>query len=63
MPQASSALSSTGISISMPCTLELSLAAASSVALAPSDVPPSTALSIPRWSIRPCTWAPKIVIE
>ena len=37
--------------------------AASSVALAPSEVPPTTASSIPRWSSSAMTCSPKIGIE
>ena len=61
--QPSSALSSTGISISIPCTRDGSAAHASSVVLAPSEVPPSTALSISRWSSSASVWAPNSVIE
>ena len=48
--QPSRALSSTGISTIMPRTRSGAVTAASSVAFAPSDVPPTTASSISRWS-------------
>jgi hypothetical protein len=48
--QPSSALSSTGISTSMPRTRSGAATVASSVALAPSEVPPTTACSSSRWS-------------
>ena len=61
--QPSSALSSTGISINSPLTRSGAAAAASSDALAPSEVPPSTAWSTSRWSSSAIVWRPKIVIE
>ena len=61
--QPSSALSRTGISITSPCTRSGAAAAASSDALAPSDVPPITARSTSRWSSSAIAWRPKIVIE
>ena len=61
--QASSALSSTGISITMPRTREGASDATSSVVLAPSDVPPITASSSSRWSSSATTSRPKIGIE
>ena len=60
--QPSSALSSTGISTSIPRTRWGEWAAASSVVFAPSEVPPTTALSISRWSSSAIVWAPKIDI-
>ena len=58
--QASSALSSTGISITMPRSRSGASDATSSVAFAPSDVPPTTASSNPRWSSSATTsWAKK----
>ncbi len=59
----SSALSSTGISISRPFTRSGAATAASSDVFAPSEVPPMTAWSISRWSSSPMTWPPKIVME
>ena len=56
----SRALSSTGISISMPFTRSGAAAAASSAVLAPSEVPPMTALSTPAWSSSAIVWRPKI---
>ena len=50
MIPASTALSSTGISSSSPATRSGAVAASSSETLAPSDVPPTTACSAPRWS-------------
>ena len=58
--QPSSALSSTGISISSPLTRSGAATAASREVLAPSEVPPITAWSISRWSSRAMTWPPKI---
>ena len=52
---ASSALSSTGISTTMPRSRSGASDATSSVALAPSEVPPTTASSTPRWSSSPTT--------
>ena len=60
---ASSALSSTGISITMPRRRSGADAAASSAALAPSDVPSTTASSISRWSSSAIVCCPKKVIE
>ena len=48
--QPSSALSSTGISTTMPRSREGFSSATSSAVFAPSDVPPITASSMPRWS-------------
>ena len=50
MAQASSALSSTGISMSIPRRRSGAIEAVHSVTLAPRDVPPTTACSISRWS-------------
>ena len=61
--QPSSALSSTGISTSSPRTRSGAATAASSVALAPSEVPPITACSTSTWSSSPIAWRPKVVIE
>ena len=58
--QPSSALSSTGISISMPLTRSGAAAAASSVAFAPSDVPPITACFTPAASSSAIAWRPKM---
>src|SRR4029079_18231411 len=60
---ASSALSSTGISTISPLTRAGADAATSSETLAPSDVPPITACSAPRWSSRATTWSPNALIE
>ncbi len=60
---ASSALSSTGISTIRPLTRAGAVAATSSETLAPSDVPPITAWSAPRWSSRATTWSPNALIE
>ncbi len=61
--QASSAPSSTGISITMPRSRSGASAAASSAVLAPSDVPSTTASSIPRWSSSAITCSPNRLIE
>ena len=61
--QASSAPSSTGISMIMPRSRSGARADASSAVLAPSDVPSTTASSIPRWSSSAIVWRPKAVIE
>ena len=61
--QASSALSSTGISTTIPRTRFGASEATSSVVLAPSDVPPITASSIFRWSSSATTSRAKIGIE
>jgi hypothetical protein len=53
--QASSALSSTGISTIIPRSRSGASEATSRVTLAPSDVPPTTAASTPRWSSSPTT--------
>jgi hypothetical protein len=58
--QASSALSSTGISTTMPRSRSGASDATSSVVLAPSDVPPTTASSTPRWSSSPMTSCAKM---
>ena len=58
-----SALSSTGISTIMPRTRSGACTAASSVALAPSEVPPSTASSTSRWSSSAIICCPKRGIE
>ncbi len=60
MAQPSSALSSTGISISMPFTRSGAAAAASSVTLAPSEVPPITACFTSAWSSSAIAWRPKV---
>ena len=60
MAQPSSALSSTGISISMPFTRSGAAAAASSVTFAPSEVPPITACFTPAWSSSAIAWRPKV---
>ena len=58
--QASSALSSTGISTTIPRSRSGASDATSSVVFAPSDVPPTTASSTPRWSSSATTsWAKK----
>ena len=61
--QPSRALSSTGISMTMPRTRSGATAQTSSAMLAPSDVPATTAWSTSRWSSRPTTCSPKNVIE
>ena len=58
-----SALSSTGISMKRPRTFSGSRVASSSATLAPSEVPPTTAESRPRWSISFDTWRAKRGIE
>jgi hypothetical protein len=60
--QPSSALSSTGISISIPFTRSGAAAAASSVVLAPSEVPPITAWPTPAWSSIAIVCRPNSVI-
>ena len=60
---ASSAPSSTGISITMPRSRSGASAAASSAVLAPSEVPITTASSMPRWSSSAIVCRPKTVIE
>ena len=49
-PQAGIALSSTGISMIIPCSRSGACEATSSVILAPSEVPPTIARSSWRWS-------------
>lgn len=61
--QPSSALSSTGISISIPRTRSGAAETTSSVVLAPSEVPPTTARSMSRWSISASTCWTNNVIE
>jgi hypothetical protein len=61
--QPSSALSSTGISTTMARTRSGACTAASRVALAPSEVPPSTASSSSRWSSSAIICSPKKGIE
>ena len=61
--QASSAPSSTGISMTMPRSRSGAAADASSAALAPSEVPSTTASSISRWSSSAIVCWPKKVIE
>ena len=61
--QPSSALSSTGISTTMPRRRSGASAAASSAVFAPSEVPRTTASSSSRWSSRAITSAPNVVIE
>ena len=61
--QASSAESSTGISMTMPRRRSGAKAAASSAVLAPSDVPSTTASSISRWSSSAIVCCPKKLIE
>ena len=61
--QPSSALSSTGISITIPRRRSGASEAASSAVLAPSDVPSTTASSTSRWSSSAITSAPNVVIE
>ncbi len=61
--QPSSAWSSTGISITIPRRRSGASEAASSVVLAPSEVPSTTASSTSRWSSSAITWAPKVLIE
>ena len=61
--QASSALSSTGISITIPRRRAGASEATSSVVFAPSEVPPTTASSTSRWSSSATTWRAKIGIE
>ena len=60
---ASSAPSSTGISMTMPRSRSGASEAASSAVLAPSDVPSTTASSISRWSSSAITCSPKKLIE
>ena len=60
---ASRALSSTGISIIIARTRSGERWLSSRVVLAPSEVPPTTAWRISRWSIRDSTWRAKKVIE
>ena len=61
-PTASSALSSTGISTNIAFTRFGVCLATVRVMFAPSEVPPTTALSIPRWSSSPTTcWAKKVI--
>ena len=62
-PHATSALSSTGISITSPRMRSGARTAASSVTFAPSDVPPTTASSSSRWSSRATVCSPKSGIE
>ena len=61
--QPSSALSSTGISITIPRRRSGASEAASSVVLAPSEVPSTTASSTSRWSSSAITSAPNGLIE
>ena len=61
--QASSALSSTGISTTIPRSRSGACAATSSVTLAPRVVPPTTASSSSRWSSSPTTCSLKSGIE
>ena len=61
--QASIALSSTGISMTMPRTRSGACDATSSVVLAPSEVPPITAWSSSRWSMSASTSSPNVRIE
>ncbi len=59
---ASSPLSSTGISITIPRSRPGASSATSSAVLAPSEVPITTACSISRWSISASTcWAKKCI--
>ena len=60
---ASRPLSSTGISSSSPRTRCGAMSATSRETFAPSDVPPITAWSAPRWSSSSMTCSPKAVIE
>ncbi len=60
---ASRALSSTGISAMMPRTRSGASTATSSETLAPREVPPITAWSMPRLSSREMTCSPNAVIE
>ena len=53
---AGSAHSSTGISMTMPCTRSGASAATSRLTLPPKDTPPTTAFPIPRWSSSASTW-------
>ena len=59
----SSALSSTGISTHIALTRSGASLATVEGVFAPSEVPPITACSMPRWSSRPTTCWPKKVIE
>ena len=59
----SSALSSTGISITIPRSRSGAAEAISSAVLAPSEVPITTACSISRWSISAITCSAKMPIE
>ena len=61
MIPASTALSRTGISTSSPRTRPGASTATSSETLAPSDVPPMTAWSAPRWSSSSTTCSAKAV--
>jgi hypothetical protein len=60
---ASSAPSSTGISMTMPRSRSGAKADASSAVLAPSEVPSTTASSTSRWSSSAIVCLPKKVIE
>ena len=60
---ASSALSSTGISTIRPRTRSGARSATSSETFAPSEVPPTTAWSAPRWSSSAITCSANAVIE
>ena len=60
---ATSAWLSTGISTIRPLTRSGAMTATSSDTLAPSEVPPITACSAPRWSSSATTCSPNDVIE
>ena len=60
---ASSAFSSTGISMNSARARSGVRAANSSETLAPSEVPPITACSTPRWSSSAATWSANELIE
>ena len=62
-PQAGIALSSTGISMIIPRSRSGASAATSSVMLAPSEVPPTTACSSSRWSSSATAWRANSGIE
>ena len=63
MAHASNALSRTGISITRPRIRSGARTPASSVTFAPSDVPPTTASSISRWSSSATVCSPNSGIE
>jgi hypothetical protein len=60
---ASRALSRTGISMNRARPRSGVRAANSRETFAPSEVPPTTAWSLPRWSTRAATWSAKELIE